>query len=203
MDRETSWQVITAQRLALADLLATLTPDQWAVPSLCAGWRVRDVAAHLALGSRPPGAWAMVGAAVRARGSFDQLNHDLAVAYADACATDDLVDEIRTRAESRRLPAVTNYRNALFDTLIHVQDVAVPLGLARPMPVDAACAAATRLWEMGWPFHARRRLAGHRLTATDADWSAGSGGTVVSGPIEALVLHLSGRPAARERLTNR
>lgn len=202
MDRETSWRVITAQRLALADLLASLDEGQWAAPSLCAGWRVRDVAAHVALGSRPPGARAMVGAAIRARGSFDRLNHDLAVAYADARDTHDLVDEIRGNAHSRRLPAVTNYRNALFDTLIHVQDVAVPLALARPMPVDAARAAATRLWEMGWPFHARRRLAGHRLTATDTDWSVGTGRTQVSGPIEALVLHLSGRPAAQERLTS-
>ncbi|MEV4534783.1 maleylpyruvate isomerase family mycothiol-dependent enzyme [Asanoa sp. NPDC049518] len=196
MDRETSWQVITAQRLALVDLLTGLTPEQWETPSLCAGWRVRDVAAHVAMAPNPPGPSAMVRAAIAARGSFDRLNHDVAVAHAAKSDTDALVEELRTHAASRRLPAVTNYRNALFDTLIHVQDVAIPLGLCRPMPVDAACAAATRIWEMGWPFHARRRLAGHRFEATDADWSVGSG-TVVSGPIEALVLHLSGRRDGR------
>ena len=37
----------TAERLELADLLDTLTPEQWAAPSLCAGWSVRDVCSHL------------------------------------------------------------------------------------------------------------------------------------------------------------
>lgn len=199
MDREASWQVISAQRLVLADLLDSLTPDQWETPSLCAGWRVRDVAAHVALAPQPPGLLAMIGEGLRARGSFDRLNHDLAVAHAESRPAPALTDELRTLAGSRRLPVVTNYRNALFDTLIHVQDVAVPLGHSITMPLDAACAAATRIWEMGWPFWARRRLRGHRLAATDADWSVGTG-TLVTGPITALVLHLSGRPAAMASL---
>ena len=49
MDAETSWQVIAEQRRDLADLLEGLTAEQWQAPSLCAGWRVRDVAAHVAL----------------------------------------------------------------------------------------------------------------------------------------------------------
>jgi uncharacterized protein (TIGR03083 family) len=35
------------ERADLADFLATLSPDQWDAPSLCAGWRVRDVVAHM------------------------------------------------------------------------------------------------------------------------------------------------------------
>jgi uncharacterized protein (TIGR03083 family) len=81
MDRERSWQVIEQERLSLADLLATLTDDEWDLPSLCAGWRVRDVAAHLALATQPPGPWSMVVEAVRARGSFHRLNHDLAARH--------------------------------------------------------------------------------------------------------------------------
>jgi hypothetical protein len=51
---------------------------------------------------------------------------------------------------------------------------------------------------MGFPFHARRRLRGLRLTATDVDWSAGS--AQISGPIDALLL-LNGRTAGVPRLT--
>ncbi|WP_433294041.1 maleylpyruvate isomerase N-terminal domain-containing protein [Actinoplanes sp. CA-030573] len=51
---EASWTVITQQRLALAELLAGLTGTEWEHPSLCAGWRVRDVAAHVALAPQPP-----------------------------------------------------------------------------------------------------------------------------------------------------
>lgn len=49
MDVESHWSVMRSERRGLAELLASLTDEQWETPSLCAGWRVRDVAAHLAL----------------------------------------------------------------------------------------------------------------------------------------------------------
>lgn len=193
MDAEQSWRVIVEQRLGLADLLDGLSDAQWETPSLCDGWRVRDVAAHVAMAAQPPGAWFMLREGVRARGSFHRLNHDVAVRHA-ARPTGQIVAELREFAASRALPAVTNYRNALFDILVHVQDIAIPVGVARPMPVDGARAGATRVWTMGWPFWARRRLRGVRLVATDTDWSVGEGAEL-RGPIEALLLLLTGRAA--------
>jgi uncharacterized protein (TIGR03083 family) len=195
MDREQSWQIIEQERLTLADLLESLTDEEWDRPSLCAGWRVRDVAAHVALAPQPPGLWGMVVEAVRARGSFNRLNHDIAVQHADRPGAD-LVAELREHAASRKLPPVTSYRNILFDILVHGQDIAIPLGLERPMPLDAARAAATRVWAMGWPFWARRRLAKFHLRATDVEWTAGTGWHEVHGPIGALLLLLTGRTAA-------
>jgi uncharacterized protein (TIGR03083 family) len=89
---------------------------------------------------------------------------------------------------------VTNYRNILFDVLVHTQDIAVPLGLDRTMPVDAARAGAQRVWTMSWPFWARRRLRSFRFVATDTDWSAGNG-VEIEGPVSALVLLFTGRTA--------
>ena len=40
-------EMATAERTDLADLLATLTPEQWEAQSLCERWRVRDVVAHV------------------------------------------------------------------------------------------------------------------------------------------------------------
>jgi uncharacterized protein (TIGR03083 family) len=200
MNEETSWTVITEQRLALADLLDGLTADEWERPSLCAGWRIRDVAAHVAMAPQPPGPVAMLGAAVRARGSFDRLNHDLAVRHA-ARPPAEIVAQLRRHAASRRLPAVTNYRNIVPDVLVHSQDIAVPLGRDLPMPIAAARAAADRVWAMGWPFWAQRRLRGLRLTATDTGWSVGAG-EEVAGPIAVLLLLLTSRMAtARPHLT--
>ncbi|MFI7674579.1 maleylpyruvate isomerase family mycothiol-dependent enzyme [Actinophytocola sp. NPDC049390] len=201
MDREQAWQAIEQERRRLADLLADLADDEWDTPSLSAGWRVRDVAAHVALAPQPPGPWEMVAWAVRARGSFHRLNHDISVAHAESRTGAELVAELRAHAASRRLPALTGYRNILFDTLVHVQDVAIPLHRVLPMPVAAARAGATRVWTMGWPFWARRRLAGFRLVATDTLWAVGDGEQVVCGPIEALLLLLTGRPVALDRLT--
>jgi uncharacterized protein (TIGR03083 family) len=195
MNREQSWQVIAEQRLSLADLLAGLTGPEWDTPSLSAGWRVRDVAAHVAMAPQVPSVASMIRDGIRARGSFHRLNHDIAVRHADSRPVTEIVAELRRFAHSRRLPAVTTYRNILFDVLVHGQDIAIPLGRPRPMPVDAARAGATRVWSMGWPFHARRTLRGLRLVATDTEWSAGAG-AAVHGPIDALLLLLTGRTAA-------
>lgn len=199
MDREESWQVITEQRLSLADLLEGLSAQEWETPSLCAGWRVRDVAAHIAMAPQVPSVWTMLAEGVRARGSFHRLNHDVAVRHADRPVTQ-IVTELRQFAGSHRLAVVTNYRNILFDILVHGQDIAIPLGRHHEMPVAAARAGAARVWAMGWPFWAKKKLAGFRLTATDVQWSAG-GGADIHGPIDALLLLLTGRTAALPRLT--
>ncbi|MET7396897.1 maleylpyruvate isomerase family mycothiol-dependent enzyme [Dactylosporangium sp. NPDC005572] len=195
MDREDSWQAIATMRRGLADLLDQLTDQEWETASLCAGWRVRDVAAHVALAPQVPGVGTMLADAVRAGGRFHRLNHDLAVRHAGARPPARLVEELREHAASRRLPAVTNYRNIVLDVAVHGQDVAIPLGLDFAVPREAAIAAAMRAWTMGWPFWARRRLRGLRLVATDADWTAGEG-EAVHGPIDALLLLLTGRAAA-------
>ena len=199
MDAEHSWRVIEHERRSLADLLADLTEDQWETPSLCEGWRVRDVAAHVAMAPQVPGIGSMLADAARAGGRFHTFNHDAAVRHA-ARPAEQIVSELREFAGSRKLPVVTNYRNIVFDVLVHGQDIAIPLGLTRDMPVDAAHAGADRIWTMGWPFWARRRLRGVRLQATDVQWSVGDG-PEVRGPVAALLLLLTGRPAALPRLT--
>jgi uncharacterized protein (TIGR03083 family) len=199
MDRDETWRVIAQQRRQLADLLDELSDAEWERRSLCAGWRMRDVAAHVALAPQSPSIWAITVDAVRANGRFHRLNHDVAVRHAQRPVTE-LVDELRRYADSRRLPIVTNYRNILLDTLVHTQDIALPLGRQLPMPPEAAAAAATRVWTMGWPFWARRRLRAVRLVANDVNWSAGTG-SEVTGPIDALLLLLTGRTVALSRLT--
>jgi uncharacterized protein (TIGR03083 family) len=195
MNRDDSWRVIAERRLALAALLEPLTDAEWDTPSLCAGWRVRDVAAHVALAPQVPSVTAMIADGVRARGSFHRLNHDVSVRHATARTGRALVAELRAHAASRRLPVVTNYRNILFDVLVHAQDIAIPLGRELATPRDAALAGVDRVWTMGWPFWARRRLRGIRLVASDVDWSAGAG-SELRGPIDALLLLLTGRAAA-------
>jgi len=82
VDRDEKWTTIAEQRRALADLLAGLDEEQWERPSLCALWRVRDVAAHVALTPQSPGLLRILSKGLRARGDFDALNRDMAVAHA-------------------------------------------------------------------------------------------------------------------------
>jgi uncharacterized protein (TIGR03083 family) len=199
VDAETSWRVIERERLSLAALLENLTDDQWNAPSLCEGWRVRVVAAHVALTPQAPGPLSMLVEGVRAGGRFHKINRDFAVRHAQRPGAD-LVAELREHAASRRLPKVTNYRNIVLDIVVHGQDIAIPLGIPREMPKDAALAGIERVWTMGWPFGVKRPLKRFRFTATDVDWAAG-GGPEVRGPVSALLLLLTGRPAALPRLS--
>src|SRR3954454_19924484 len=99
MREDAVWAAVDRERLGLADLLDDLSEQEWAHPSLCSAWRVRDVAAHLALAQMPPGA--ATAAALRSRGSFHRMIRDSAVRHAGV-PTGRLADEIRGMAGSRR-----------------------------------------------------------------------------------------------------
>lgn len=198
MDRHQAWQVITRERARLADLLDELTPAEWEHPSLCAGWTVRHVAAHV-ISSPQATPWAVGVALVRARGSFDRCIDDQARRWADR-PTQQIVDDYRRLHGSQRHPVGTTYYEPLLDVLVHTQDIAVPLGRELAMPTEAARGAADRVWRRSFPFHARRRLGGLRLRATDTDWAAGAGDEV-TGAVADLLLALTGRTATLSRLT--
>jgi len=194
VDVEAKWAAIADRRRALAQLVEGRPDEDWERPSLCTEWRIRDVVAHVALTPHSPTVGAILLAAVRARGDFDRVNRDMARAYA-ARPPAELVADLRGSADSRRKPAITTLDNLLFDVLVHVQDVALPLGVECPPPPAAAREGVERVWRMGWPFWAKRKLRGLRLEATDVDWTVGDG-PVVRGPAQALLLLLTGRAAA-------
>lgn len=96
MDHDEVWKAIDAQRLSVADLLEQLSDDEWCQPSLCEGWTVRDVAAHLTLQQVGPGA--AIGMFVRARGNLDRAIYDAACRSAAAMPTAQMIAEIRLAA---------------------------------------------------------------------------------------------------------
>lgn len=197
MDPDDVWRAIDAERLGLACLLDTLTTEQWESPSLCAGWRVRDVAAHLTLAQTGGPAAAM--ALLRARGNLDRMIHDTAVRQARLPA-ERYPALLRAMLGSRKKAPGVSYLEPLIDVLVHGQDIAIPLRLDRRMPAPAAMAAADRVWPDLYPFRARRRLGGIRFAATDCCWSAGEG-LVAEGPIATILLALTGRSAAVSQLS--
>jgi hypothetical protein len=81
VDAETSWRVIEHERLSPAAFLEGLTVDQRNAPSLCVGWRVKDVAAHVALAPQLPSPRIMLVEAVRAGGRFHKLDREVSVCH--------------------------------------------------------------------------------------------------------------------------
>jgi len=92
-------EAVCAERCRLADHIGDFTGEQWATPSLCAAWTVRDAIAHLTVTTRLT-VPRLVRAAVRARGNFDRMEVDLAKERAAAYTTAELVAQLRESAGS-------------------------------------------------------------------------------------------------------
>lgn len=197
---DTTWALVETERRTLTDLLDGLNPGQWEARSLCEEWRVRDVAAHLAMTpAGAPDAWTMIDALVRDRRHLWAAGRDVAIAYARR-PTDQITCELRRAAASRTKPALVRADNILLDLLVHGQDIAVPLDLDRRVPPPAGVIALRRTWAMGWPFHSRRRLDGVRLYAEDCDWSARDGPDVTGTSADLLLLMTGRTTIALDRL---
>jgi uncharacterized protein (TIGR03083 family) len=188
MDDSQIWAHIDEQRTDLADYLDTLTPEQWETPSLCPGWTVRQVAAHITHSTTNWGRLTLE--LLRSGMRFNALT--LRMAHDDRRTPEEITVAMRAMAGGRRRPPGTAVADPLMDVLVHGQDIAVPLGIQRRMPIPAAVIAAQRVWTMGFPFHARKRFPNLTFTATDADFSVGRG-EEVRGPIQDILMTLSGR----------
>jgi uncharacterized protein (TIGR03083 family) len=188
MDVDQIWASVDAQRRDLADLIETFGAQQWTAPSLCDGWRVRDVAAHLTHSHMPPGR--MIVEAVKSAFRFDPMIRRLAVE--DTRSQSEIAAALRAMAGVRKKVPGTSVQQPMIELLVHGQDMAVPLGIDLPMPTDAAVEAAKRLGGMKFPINAVRHLDGVRLVATDADFAVGEG-REVRAPIREIVMILAGR----------
>ena len=203
MDEDDLWAAIDEQRARTADLLATLTEAQWQQPSLCPGWTVRDVAAHLTLQQVSLGE--ILRSAIRHPGCLGGLNRMIRITARNSAArpTDLLIADIRAMIGSRRHNVGVTSLETLIDILVHGQDIAVPLGLRLEAPPDATATAVARVWSYGGKGMARVfdtiDLAGLRPEADDIEWSAGQGRTI-RGPVLAILLLLTGRRVALQSL---
>ncbi|HWH01671.1 MAG TPA: maleylpyruvate isomerase family mycothiol-dependent enzyme [Pilimelia sp.] len=192
MDEDAVWHVIDDERSRLADLMEDLSEAEWRTPSLCTGWTVREVAAHLTLAHTGP--LPAIVALIRAGGSFNRMIRDTAIRQA-RLPVHEYPRRLRAMVGSRRTAPFITALEPMIDVLCHAQDIARPIGRPYPMPTAPAAAAADRIWAQPFPFRAQRRLRGFELAATDAPWRAGAG-LRVEGPISALLLLVSGRLAA-------
>ena len=191
------WPTIHAERRALAADLQRLNEDQWSTPSLCSGWTVREVLAHMSAAADMtlPSFFAkLLGSGFRFEGVQEKgISAELGGSAADT------LDRFASLADSkRRPPGPTDVM--LGETVIHAQDIRAPLGIQHDYPTDAVVQAADFFKGSNLLIGTKRRIAGITLRATDADWSHGTG-PEVSGPILALVMAMTGRTTAVDELS--
>ena len=190
MDAQPVWGYIDEQRADLADFHDTLTPEQWDTPSLCHDWTVRQVAAHITHSATNWGrlSFELMRSGFRFNALMSRMGRE------DSRTPEEITAAMRAMVGRRRRPPGTAVADPLMDVMLHGQDIAIPLGIDRTMPIPPAVIVAQRLWKMGFPFNARKRFANVAFSATDADFTVGDG-EVVRGPIQDIVMVLSGRPA--------
>jgi uncharacterized protein (TIGR03083 family) len=189
------YRLTTANRLMIADFLDGLDDAAWAAETLCDGWTVHHLAAHFV---QPMliGFGRFFLASFRYRGdtarTVDHFTRRLAQR-----PRGELTTLLRVRAGDRVDPPRVGPMGPFAETCVHLRDIARPLGLDADVPVEhwrilldhlTSPSAAPALTPPG-------RLGGLRLVATDTDWSAGDG-ALVSGPVEALGMAITGRRAA-------
>ncbi|WP_190024434.1 maleylpyruvate isomerase family mycothiol-dependent enzyme [Streptomyces hiroshimensis] len=189
---------IAAEREELADLFDELKAGQWDEPSLCAGWRVREVVAHMSMGFRlslP----ATIGELVKARGNLHRMTDRVARRDVAARTTTELAAFLRDNAHHPWTPPVGGYTSALGHDVVHGLDVTVALGLDRRVPEDRLRILLDAVRPSGLKFFGAD-ISGVRLCAEDLDWSYGSGSPLY-GTAQDLLLVTFGRrlPAGRLR----
>jgi uncharacterized protein (TIGR03083 family) len=179
-----------AERADLAEFLATLSPQDWEAPSLCTRWSVKDVVAHV-ISYEELGP---IGLLKRfAKGRIVRANQ-VGVDDFAALSPQQLLEFLRNHLQPRGLTAGFGGMIALVDGTIHHQDIRRSLGRPRSVPADRL-ERVLGLVPGNPRLGAGRRIRGLRLQATDVDWAHGRG-PEVTGPGEALLMAMSGRPAA-------
>jgi hypothetical protein len=83
----------------------------------------------------------------------------------------------------------------LGEIVVHGDDIRRPLGITHKSPEAALLAVADNWKNSNLLIGSKRRITGVQLRATDASWSHGTG-PVVSGPLQSLVLAMTGRKGA-------
>ena len=198
------WAAIDDHRSRTADLLEQLSDEEWRHPSLCPGWTVRDVAAHLTLQQLRIGD--VLAGLIRQPGSLGGMNRmiRLSARHKAEQPVEQLISEVRATVGSRRSNVGVTNLETLIDILVHGQDIAIPLERDLEMATSASATAASRVRSQLGTRTGRVftdvGVQRFRLIATDTTWSEGDG-PEVRGPIGAILLLLTGRLGGLHRLT--
>jgi uncharacterized protein (TIGR03083 family) len=190
-DDTLTWRMIHAERAAMADTLADLTSDQWATPSLCAGWTVRLAAAHIVAGAEQTPASFVTGllkAGLRFNTMIDRDAHRLG-----ALQPAQIIERLRLRTATTNGPPAPAMA-MLGEVIVHREDLLRPLGTQGAPAEEAVNACLDMYTTANFPVGGKKRIRGLRLVATDTGWAHGDGPDV-TGPALSLLLAMTGRAA--------
>jgi uncharacterized protein (TIGR03083 family) len=191
------WPVVHSERKALAEDMQSVDEAQWSTPSLCPGWTVREVLAHMsATASMTPASFLPKLASSGFR--FESLQAKGIAAQAGSSSAETLARFKAIVNSTGRPPGPP--ATMLGEVLVHSEDIRRPLGISHAFPIEAAVQVADFFKNSNLLIGSKRRIAGLKVRATDTDWAHGSG-PEVSGPVHTLVMAMTGRKAVLDDLS--
>jgi uncharacterized protein (TIGR03083 family) len=186
------WKHIHSERALMVETLTDLPAEAWATPSLCSGWSVQETVGHfLAAAEQTPANF--YKELISARFKFDVFT-DRAARRLGALDPALLIERLQARTTTTNHPPAP-VMAMLGEIVVHGEDIRRPLGISHKAPEDALVAVADSYKKSNLLIGAKRRIAGLRLRASDADWTNGDG-PEVTGPLASLVLAMTGRKEA-------
>jgi uncharacterized protein (TIGR03083 family) len=189
------WPAVHSERHILIRELESLTPAQWAEPSLCPGWDIHDVVAHL-VDSAKTTRLSFLRRLIAAKFDFDKDNAN-GITRERAAAPEATLAEFRRIREATKTPPAA-LATRLVEVIVHGEDIRRPLGLLRSYPIESIEPALRYQLKTGISLGGgKERAAGFRLQASDSRFMHGSG-SQVKGTSLALLMAISGRPVDRE-----
>lgn len=203
MESKPIWKLIKKQRSELADFLGSLKEEEWNTPSLSAGWRVRDVAAHLILTSRYT-RLDSIKSLMRHGFNLNKFMYSYAKRLGRKPARE-LVAMLREDAGKQITPAFTKPIGVLADLLIHEQDIRVALGKEKELDKKALQHVLDQLNDKGFGLGeflvgTGKNMKGLRFVATDLKWEKGGSDLIVEGLAQDLLVAIAGRQEVLPKL---
>ena len=182
--------LLQAERQELITLCKSLTPQEWNAPSLCEGWSVRDVVAHLIGGQQD-----LITYFTSIPGKANQKQVD----RRRNLSSDELIRQLEENNAKAGFLVKAAAGIYLYDTWVHQQDIRWPLHKDRSQDPQRVIYILNMLGN-----RAAKKLTerNQKLIATDMQWQAGEGSDEIRGSVETLAMFLAGRrKAALERLS--
>jgi uncharacterized protein (TIGR03083 family) len=191
------WPAVHAERKALATDLDGIDDDAWATATLCRGWTVRDVVAHMTATARMTGP-SFFPKLVASGLSFSKLQTKGITAQRGNSPADTLA-HFKDCIELTTGPPGPD-ETSLGEVIVHAEDIRRPLGITHSYPPADVIRVADFYTGSNLIIGSKTRVSGLTLEANDADWRHGAG-PMVTGPILSLVMAMTGRKAVLDDLT--
>ena len=189
------WPAVHNERQTLIRELESLTPEQWAQPSLCPGWDIHDVVAHL-VDSAKTTRLSFLRRLIAAKFDFNKDNAN-GITRERAATPEAILTEFRRIREATKTPPAA-LATRLVEAIVHGEDIRRPLGLLPSYPSESIDAALRYQIKTGISMGGgKERAAGFRLQASDSRFEHGAG-SGVEGTSLALLMAISGRPVDKE-----